>query len=181
MKARNWAFAGAAIGVLMLAGLMAEGQVDKTSRKRAENFTRDASGAAPAGPIEVQPPVQKVLASDIGTRVQIIGRLGYPLGELVTIQGSWIRPRGLPNQPPKDDTPYFSVTSVNGKRLETPVRFDFFAEALAPRRYHERKGQSGRCGVASRGASVALLVKSGRMHPEAGIRPADARPSLVAL
>ncbi len=128
MKAQNWAFAGAAIGVLMLAGLMAEGQVEKTSRKRAENFPRDSSGAAPAGPIEVQPPVQKVLASDIGTRVQIIGRLGYPLGELVTIQGSWIRPRGLPNQPPKDDTPYFSVTSVNGKRLETPVKFDFFSK-----------------------------------------------------
>ena len=94
MTAQNWAFAGAAIGVLMLAGLMAEGQVDKTSQKGAENFPRDASGAAPAGPIEVQPPVQKVLASDIGTRVQIIGRLGYPLGELVTIQGSWIRLAG---------------------------------------------------------------------------------------
>jgi hypothetical protein len=129
MKAQNGAFAGAAIGVVMLAGLLAEGQVDKTSRKRAETPPRDASGAAPAGPIEVQPPVQRVLASDIGTRVQIIGRLGYPLGELVTIRGAWIRPRGLPNQPVKDDTPCFSVTSVNGKRSETPVIFDFFSKA----------------------------------------------------
>ncbi len=140
MKAQNWAFAGAAIGVLMLAGLMAEGQVEKTSRKRAENFPRDASGAAPAGPIEVQPPVQKVLTSDIGTRVQIIGRLGYPLGELVTIRGAWIQPRGLPNQPVKDDTPYFSVTSVNGKRLETPVIFDFFSEAWGAEEIPRQEG-----------------------------------------
>jgi hypothetical protein len=61
MKIQNGAFAGAAIGVLMLAGLMAEGQVEKTSRKRAENVPRAGSGAAPAGPIEVQHPVQKVL------------------------------------------------------------------------------------------------------------------------
>jgi hypothetical protein len=140
MKAQNLAFAGATIGVLMVAGLMAEGQVDKTSRKGAENFPRDASGAAPAGPIEVHPPVQKVLASDIGTRVQIIGCLGYPLGELVTIQGSWIRPRGLPNQPVKDDSPYFSVTSVNGKRLETPVRFDFFAKAYGAEEIPKQEG-----------------------------------------
>jgi hypothetical protein len=51
----------------MLAGLMAEVQVDKTSRKRAENLRRDASRAAPARPIEVEPAVQKVLATDIGT------------------------------------------------------------------------------------------------------------------
>jgi hypothetical protein len=115
MKAENWAITAVTIGILTLAGLRGDGQEDKTSPKRAENFPRDASGAAPAGPIEVQPTVLKVLASDIGTRVQIIGRLGYPLGELVTIRGAWIRPCGLPNQPVKDDTPYFSVTSVNGK------------------------------------------------------------------
>jgi hypothetical protein len=124
MKAQNWASAGAAIGVVMLAGLMSERQVDKTSRKGTEHFPRDASGAAPAGPIEVHPPVQKVLATDIGTRVQIVGRLGYPLGELVTIRGTWIRPRGLPNAPVKDDAPYFTVTSVNGRKLDAPVSFD---------------------------------------------------------
>jgi hypothetical protein len=140
MKTQIWSFAGAAIGVLMLAGLIAEGQVEKTSRKRAENFPRDASGAAPAGPIEVQPPLQKVLASDIGTRVQIIGRLGYPLGELVTIHGAWIRPRGLPNQPVKDDTPYFSVTSVNGKRLEKPVIFNFVSKAWGAEEIPRQEG-----------------------------------------
>jgi hypothetical protein len=131
MKAENWAITAVTIGILTLAGLRGDGQEDKTSPKRAENFPRDASGAAPAGPIEVQPTVLKVLASDIGTRVQIIGRLGYPLGELVTIRGAWIRPRGLANQPLKDDTPYFSVTSVNGRRLETPVIFEgvFFSNA----------------------------------------------------
>ncbi len=179
MKAHNWAFSAAAIGVLMLAGLMAEGQVDKTAQTRTENVPRDASGAAPARPIEGQPPVQKVLVSDIGKRVQIIGRLGYPLGELVTIRGAWIRPRGLPNQPLKDDTPYFSVTSVNGRRLETPVIFEgvFFSNAWGARRYNDRNGQSGRCVAASRGASVALLVKSGTMHREA--RPRRRRPPIL--
>jgi hypothetical protein len=131
MKARNWVFAGAAIGVAMLAGLMAEGQVDKASRKGAEKFPGDAPGAAPERPIEGEPPVQTVLVTDIGTRVQLIGRIGYPLGKLVTIQGAWIRPRGLPGQPVKDDSPRFTVTSVNGNKLLTPVSFeaDLFSEA----------------------------------------------------
>jgi len=42
-------------------------------------------GATTAGMIEGEPPMQKVLASDIGKRVQIVGRLGHSLGELITI------------------------------------------------------------------------------------------------
>jgi hypothetical protein len=92
-------------------------------------FLRDVPGAAPAPPIKHEPPVQKVLTSEIGKRVQIVGLLGYPLGELVTIRGTWVQPRWLPGQPPKDNTPSFSVTSVNGKLLKTPVDFYFFSGA----------------------------------------------------
>ena len=119
MKARHWAFSGLAVGSLLFAGFIAEGQVEKNSGKRTENLTHSVPSAAAVRPVEVQPHVQKVLAADIGTRVQIIGRLGYPSGEMVTVQGSWVAPKGLP----KDDSPSFIVTMVNGKRLAKPVAF----------------------------------------------------------
>ena len=108
MKAPTWVIRGVMIGTVTLASLRADGPVEKTSEKKSE------------------PPMRKVLATDIGTRVQIVGRLGYPLGELVTIQGAWIRPPGPPGMPVKDDSPRFTVTHVNGKKLETPVSFDAF-------------------------------------------------------
>jgi hypothetical protein len=69
--------------------------------------------------IEGKPPMQKILASDIGKCVQIVGRLGRPLGELITIQGKWVLPEELRKQPGPD----FLVTQVNGVKLETPVMF----------------------------------------------------------
>jgi hypothetical protein len=87
--------------------------------------------------------MQQILAVDIGTRVHIIGRLGCPLGEVVTVRvefvGEEIQPGGLL---PKDTLRYFQVTEVNGKRLTTPVRFaerDFSLaggdiEPLSPRK-----------------------------------------------
>jgi len=77
------------------------------------------AGAAIAEATDGETPITKVLASDIGKRVQIIGLLGHPLGKLVTLRGSWTFPRELE----KDGQPTFAVTSVNGKKLNNPVKF----------------------------------------------------------
>jgi hypothetical protein len=79
MKAQNWPFAGAVIVTLMLAGWTAEGQVETNSGRRAEDVYRSCSGTALARPSETNRPGQKVLANEIGKRIQIIGRLGHPL------------------------------------------------------------------------------------------------------
>ena len=49
--------------------------------------------------------MMKPLATEVGKSVQIVGRSEYPLGELVTIQGTWVFAEGFP--PPKDDSPRF--------------------------------------------------------------------------
>jgi hypothetical protein len=58
-----------------------------------------------------------VRAQDISKTVQIIGRLGQPLGSLVTIRGIWVDP-GLA----KDRSLYFHVSHVNGKELAEKVK-----------------------------------------------------------
>ena len=55
-----------------------------------------------------------VRAQDIPEKVQIIGRLGQPLGTLVTISGQWISP-GLRV---KDPSLVFRVSLVNGKEIK---------------------------------------------------------------
>lgn len=65
-------------------------------------------------------PVQQIQADDITSRrVQIIGRLGRPLGEMLTIRGRWKRP----GPRVKDPAFHFVVTEVDGKNLATPVDF----------------------------------------------------------
>jgi hypothetical protein len=64
----------------------------------------------------------KVSTADIGARVTLIGRLGQPLGTMLTIEGTW----GYPNQsrgPTKDYPLLFTVSRVNGTRLKTPIVF----------------------------------------------------------
>lgn len=66
------------------------------------------------------PQVQQIQADDITSRrIQIIGRLGHPLGEMLTIWGQWKRPGPLV----KDPAFHFVVTEVEGKKLATPVDF----------------------------------------------------------
>ena len=45
-------------------------------------------------PNATKPAVQQVRATDIGKRVEILGLLGRPLGELVTVRGVWDYPTG---------------------------------------------------------------------------------------
>lgn len=56
--------------------------------------------------------------SDIPERVQIIGKLGQPLGQLVTIRGRWTAPF-----PSKPASPVFMVNEVNGRFLNPPTEF----------------------------------------------------------
>lgn len=61
-----------------------------------------------------------VKVTDIGADVTLIGRLGKPLGRMLTVTGTW----GFPDQskgPTKDYSLRFSVSHVDGRRLPRPV------------------------------------------------------------
>ncbi len=69
---------------------------------------------------EESPPIQQIQADELTSkRVQIIGRLGYPLGEMLTIRGRWQRPDSLV----KDNSLRFVVTEVAGEKLAASVTF----------------------------------------------------------
>jgi hypothetical protein len=57
--------------------------------------------------------------SDIPKRAEIIGKLGLPLGELVTVHGGWTAP-----PPQKAALPVFVVDRVNGRPLDPRGEFD---------------------------------------------------------
>jgi hypothetical protein len=57
--------------------------------------------------------------SDIPGRVQIIGKLGQPVGQPVTVRARWTAPR-----PSKPALPVFMVNQVNGRPLDPPAQFD---------------------------------------------------------
>lgn len=65
-----------------------------------------------------QPTVQ-VPVSAIGSSVSLVGRLGQPLGKMITIQGVWKMDAPVS----KDGAINFHVFQVNGNRLEEPVVF----------------------------------------------------------
>ena len=60
-----------------------------------------------------------VNAGDIGRRVQVIGLLGHPLGEMIDIRGHWRSP--APRS--KERSLRFHVTEVNGQPIDRPVEF----------------------------------------------------------
>jgi hypothetical protein len=63
--------------------------------------------------------LQALHYSDIPGKVQIIGKLGVPLGELVTVRGRWTAPF-----PSKPTFAVFMVNEVNGRPLDPPTKFD---------------------------------------------------------
>ena len=68
------------------------------------------------------PAVKSVSAADLGTKVQVIGRLGRPLGTMVTIRGQAVQPVDPNNQSSAEKVPpnLFRVQSVDGQTT-TPV------------------------------------------------------------
>jgi hypothetical protein len=66
-----------------------------------------------------KPEPRMVHYNDIPERVQIIGKLGQPLGQLVTVRGRWTAPF-----PSKPAAPVFMVNQVNGRPLDPPAEFD---------------------------------------------------------
>lgn len=61
-----------------------------------------------------------VRVQDIPTTVQLIGRLGKPLGSLLTIRGKWIKPKDNV----KDNSLRFLVAFVGGKELSEKVEWN---------------------------------------------------------
>ena len=65
-----------------------------------------------------KPEPRMVHYSDIPERVQIIGKLGQPLGQLVTVHGRWTAFLSKPS------SPIFIVNRVNGRPLDPPAEFE---------------------------------------------------------
>ena len=70
-----------------------------------------------AGDQEREPSI--IHYNDIPERVQIIGKLGQPLGQLITVRGKWTA-----SFPSKPASPVFMVNQVNDRHLDPPVEFD---------------------------------------------------------
>jgi hypothetical protein len=78
-------------------------------------------------PYDQKREARMVLYSDIPEKVQIIGKLGRPLGELVSVRGTWreytwAKPGATPPKPGLPEL--FVVDQVNGRRLDRPAEFD---------------------------------------------------------
>jgi hypothetical protein len=59
-----------------------------------------------------------VASCELMTRIRIIGLMGHPLGEMISIEGVWYsRPRS------KDGNARFRVMRINGVQLKRPVDF----------------------------------------------------------
>ena len=64
-----------------------------------------------------------VPASDVGHRTLIVGRLGFPLGTLLTVQGQWERDESAKDAAATTPSLRFVATAVNGGRLDKSLRF----------------------------------------------------------
>lgn len=64
-----------------------------------------------------------VRASDLHSKIAIIGPLGKPLGQLMTLSGSIVRTRT------KGDPTLFRVTHLEGKALGSPIELPYSVPA----------------------------------------------------
>lgn len=60
------------------------------------------------------------LAEIVDGRVEIVGLLGLPIGEVVDLRGVWVEP---PNLSSSKEPRRFEVTHVNGSRLKKPIAY----------------------------------------------------------
>ena len=61
---------------------------------------------------------KRVPASEVGRRIQIIGNLGKPLGNMMTIRGHWIDPE---IRSEKGGDSVFVVTEIDGIKQNKPI------------------------------------------------------------
>jgi len=80
-----------------------------------------------------------IRAQDIPKTAQIVGRLGHPLGSLVTVRGQWISPGTN-----LKDRLQFHVMLVNGKQPAEPIELDEMqVEKIFPLHKAGRKTKPG--------------------------------------
>ena len=73
-----------------------------------------------------QRPRQSLNVTDLGTDFELIGRLGRPLGTMMTIKGIW----GYPDQsngPTKVYDLQFSITEIDGITCKNPLILDVWS------------------------------------------------------
>jgi hypothetical protein len=68
---------------------------------------------------------QKITITDINSgKVVIVGKLGVPIGELVTISGAWKQPISSAKGPTKaGPRPTFEISEINGHQPLEPIVF----------------------------------------------------------
>ena len=69
---------------------------------------------------EPKPPTT-IQVAEIGRTIRALGQLGFPLRDVVSVQGSWVELTDGPAKP--GSTLWFRVTEVNGQQLDKPVSF----------------------------------------------------------
>lgn len=72
-----------------------------------------------------------VLWSDIGNKVQIIGRLGKPMNTMMGLRGEWRKPEEYA-KPRNTDALDFYVSHVDGTKLSSPIRFLEYCVEVSP-------------------------------------------------
>jgi hypothetical protein len=91
-----------------------------------------AVAPSPPTPQEVgERPLPYSHASDARHRSVIVGRLGLPLGTPLLMGGVWETNESAMDVPVKTTSPTFVALTVNGKRLDKPVRFA--SDLMSPR------------------------------------------------
>jgi hypothetical protein len=77
------------------------------------HFTKTVSADSPAAPVEFS-------VDEVGKHLTLIGRLGKPLGTMMTVRGKWSYPKELV----KDGSLRFTVSHVNDQPLGQPFEFN---------------------------------------------------------
>lgn len=118
-------------------------------------FTAAPSAAAKDGDGKIA-----VSVEEIGKTADLIGRLGKPLGTMVTIKGKW----ALPNRAVKSYSLRFTVTEVNGAQLEKPLEFDIAQIIAVDSRGKSIMPKSENCRKVDGQTWTLKAYETGRFH-----------------
>jgi hypothetical protein len=79
-----------------------------------------ALAVCPAFAADEEPSAKTVKALDLFSHIKVTGRLGCPLGDVVTIKGVWV------HEFSKEEGLQFHVAEIDGKKLDPPAEFWFW-------------------------------------------------------